>query len=449
MALITTFSTTPLAAWLYPPSYQKKLASWKRGEIDWDTGEPISSSGSSRDDPISAKAASDDRIRRLLVYLRLDNMPATLGLVTLFGIPFDSETRRHPGASTIEEAKASTSATASSESVPKRPVRAHALRLVQLTDRDSSVMTVSQVDEYSRNDPVVNTFRTVGQLHNVAASGEVAVMPETRFAEVLINKSSNISADLLLVPWSETGGVGDSQILSSTGIKDKLAQSYTNFVKSITAATQHNIAIFFPQSGTDAAAIAQSGERAKLTRTYSFSSIKHDLPDVAMTARSHHIFLPYFGGDDDRYALHLVLQLLEKPDVTATIVRVFVQSATEGAESEGNNTLDDYFDYVSSKVPPSISERVKFDRLSVGNTFDSVVERASAEAKTGSGSNRRHNLVVVARRAGPVPHVGKLSAKTNEDVVESLGSIAAHLIASSLQADLLVLQAKNKGVVES
>jgi len=36
MPLITTFATTPLTSALYPPWYQKKLESWKRGEIDWD-----------------------------------------------------------------------------------------------------------------------------------------------------------------------------------------------------------------------------------------------------------------------------------------------------------------------------------------------------------------------------------------------------------------------------
>lgn len=36
MALITTFATTPLVVWLYPPWYQRKLERWKQGEIDWD-----------------------------------------------------------------------------------------------------------------------------------------------------------------------------------------------------------------------------------------------------------------------------------------------------------------------------------------------------------------------------------------------------------------------------
>lgn len=74
MALITTFATTPLTSLLYPPWYQKKLESWKRGEIDWDTGEPIDSAHKgSRDALIEDEKPSTD-IRSLLIYLRLDNM---------------------------------------------------------------------------------------------------------------------------------------------------------------------------------------------------------------------------------------------------------------------------------------------------------------------------------------------------------------------------------------
>jgi hypothetical protein len=35
MALVTTFATTPIVSFLYPPSYQRKLELWKQGKIDW------------------------------------------------------------------------------------------------------------------------------------------------------------------------------------------------------------------------------------------------------------------------------------------------------------------------------------------------------------------------------------------------------------------------------
>lgn len=205
MALVTTFITTPLASALYPPSYQKKLEAWKRGEIDWDTGEPVVSDASS-----GAPPASHDKMHRLLVYFRFDNMPATLRLILLFG---------KPGSSDDEQSSSSHE----KEVDRTRAVRVYGIRLAQLTDRDSSVMTVAQVKEVSSYDPLINTFRTAGQLNNVAVSGEVAVVPENRFAEALVSKSENMSADLLLIPWSKTGSLGDSPISYPGDGRDRVA----------------------------------------------------------------------------------------------------------------------------------------------------------------------------------------------------------------------------------
>ena len=44
MALVTTFVSSPLTSYFYPLWYQKKVESWRRGEIDWDTGKPLDGS---------------------------------------------------------------------------------------------------------------------------------------------------------------------------------------------------------------------------------------------------------------------------------------------------------------------------------------------------------------------------------------------------------------------
>jgi len=435
MALITTFATTPLASYLYPPWYQKKIEAWKRGEIDWDTGEPLESHDSSSRDDADLSKPTDERVRRLLVYLRLDNMPAILGLVSLFGIPLGSEPQLHPAAKATKQDK---SASSSIEDVPKRALRAHGIRLLQLTDRDSSVMTVSQVDEYSRHDPLVNTFRTVGQLHNVAVSGEVAVMPETRFAEALISKSSSMSSDLLLVPWSETGSIGDAQVLSSANVKEKLALSYTNFVKSILQSTEHNIAILFTKSNSNnTPPNNQSLERAKLTRLYSFSAMHREFPTLPISNKSYHIFFPYFGGDDDKFALTLVLQLCEKTDVTATIVHI-----SAPAEDGASPTADDYFGFVSTHIPAEIASRVKFDTTPVGNTVEAVLERAASELGKESRDTSRYNLFVLGRSVDVKSAEGKAPQRASDEVKECLGIMAGYLVESELQADVLVVRAK-------
>jgi hypothetical protein len=49
-------------------------------------------------------------------------------------------------------------------------IQVHGVRIVQLTARTTSVMTVSEVGELSAFDPVLNAFRVLGQLYNLAVS---------------------------------------------------------------------------------------------------------------------------------------------------------------------------------------------------------------------------------------------------------------------------------------
>ncbi|KAH7150208.1 sodium/hydrogen exchanger family protein [Dactylonectria estremocensis] len=417
MALITTFSTTPLAALLYPPWYQKKLEAWKRGEIDWDTGKPIDGSPNST----SVAQTSTEKLQRLLVYLRFDNMPATLRLVLLFGKQTVSETitetdgdNKGPGNSTSDGHRGST--------------RVYGIRLTQLTDRDSSVMTVAQINEYSRYDPLINTFRTAGQLNNVAVSGEVAVIPESRFAEALVSKSHNMSPDLLLIPWSNSGSVSDSPASLPWEVKDRIASPYAGFVKDILQSAEQNVAVFLPKNGDVAAAgNPPRKERNKLTRAYSFTQTYNEFPSPSVTHKQHHIILPYFGGDDDKLALLLVFQLCDRPDVTCSITPI----VTSGGEKADE----------SLAVPIDIAKRVKINSPIVGNDTETALDLISTELSncTSKGS---FNLVVLARGLSRSLDEGKGAGKVSEEAKESLGTLGAHYAASDLDADLLVLQAK-------
>ncbi|SPO06287.1 related to K+ homeostasis protein Kha1 [Cephalotrichum gorgonifer] len=435
MALITTFLSTPLASFLYPPWYQKKIAAWKRGEIDWETGEPIQSSdGSDGSAADGSRKVAVDNVQRLLVYLRLDNLPAVLGLISLFGNP--SWEGSPPAETTKAEESGSANATEAPERAPKRPVRAHGMRLVQLTDRDSSFMTVAQVNEFSSHDPVVNTFCTVGQLHHLAVSGEVAIMPEARFAEALLAKSPNAASDLLLVPWSETGNIGDSQILASSTATDKLTVSYAGFVKSMLQSGEQNIAVFFTKSddAPSPSAEHQSLERAKLSRAYSFSAAAHELPALPPANRSCHIFLAYLGGGgDDRLALALVLQLCERAEVTATIVKV-------SAHVDGASDDDEYFNAVLNQVPSEVLARIKTETIAGRSSVEDILTSAAADLDALPRDTGRRDIVVVGRHNGARVEIGKL--KPIGEVGDSLGVVGAQIVAGGIKGDLLVIQAR-------
>jgi len=163
MALVTTFATTPLVRLLYPPWYQRKLEAWKRGEIDWDSGNATADT-----DSVAIQKEESAKTRNLLLYARLDSMPTLLAFVSMLGRkPTQINERQHPsqhGGDAQEPDQHS-----------NRSVSVHAVRLVELTERGSAVMKVSEADEYATFDPVINAFRVLGQLFGLSISGEVGI----------------------------------------------------------------------------------------------------------------------------------------------------------------------------------------------------------------------------------------------------------------------------------
>src|SRR5699024_2595504 len=99
---------------------------------------------------------------RLLVYLRLDGLSGICTLAALLGpsrISNPPVARIHPAKVKIRENDQTVEDCMTATEVEDNPaLQVHGVRLMELTGRDSSVMKVSQVDEFSLWDPVVNTF---------------------------------------------------------------------------------------------------------------------------------------------------------------------------------------------------------------------------------------------------------------------------------------------------
>ncbi|KAG8987370.1 K(+)/H(+) antiporter [Tulasnella sp. 427] len=53
-----------------------------------------------------------------------------------------------------------------------------------------------------------------------------------------------------------------------------------------------------------------------------------------------HLLVPFFGGPDDRLALEFVVQLCERPEVTATIIRVTKEALVSDSDAEGKARID-------------------------------------------------------------------------------------------------------------
>jgi hypothetical protein len=448
MALVTTFATTPLTAALYPPWYQRKLEAWKRGEIDWKTGKPLD--GSDTDSEGVLEKLESRKARSLLVYLRLDSMPTLLAFVSLFGgKPIESTKKYHPSHE-IESAGQEVAPTLT-DIQRKKPIQVHGVRFVELDERGSSVMKVSEVDEYTFFDPVLNAFRVLGQLYNLAVSGEVTVSPPSSYADILVHKAADEGSDLLILPWSETGSMAEAQTVSTDSVKNKLAStSYTEFVSNVLDNATTTAAVFINKgfSGT----LKQRPSTLNRSRSMSQLSIRRysEHPTIATIDRSHHIVLPYFGGADSRTALRLVLQLAENPEVTASIVHfhslqdaerqgsvdehVTVQAngkALERSVSLSEQSDAALFATMQKSLPAELVDRVMFGTVDLAVSSPHVAALERIQTEVGQSPGNGGDLVVLGRDA----------AKSGSGC---LGAAAEKLLAAGVRASLLIVQAKGE-----
>ncbi|KAI0379014.1 K+/H+ antiporter 1 [Hypomontagnella monticulosa] len=461
MALITTVSTTPLTKWLYPPWYRKKLEQWKRGEIDWD-GKPLQPDTSQSN---SITQVQDAKIRRLLVYLRLDSLPSLFTFISLLGD--EHVTPKPEEASKLE----GTEQTSSAPVIRKRPLEVHALRIVELTERTSSVMKVTEGDDYTRRDPVVNAFRTFSRLHDVAVSGNVVVAPEDSYAQTVVAQASNQESDFVLIPWSEVGSNKEDQSVPfKVSPEDRFSgKSHLEFIQTALAKAVCNTGIFIGKGFGGVAPADRS--RPGLSRTVSSVSMRsqREMALLPLTDKSHKVFFPYLGGVDDRVALRFVLQLAKNPLITVTIAHL---NYTEGddeivAVSEGNldpispmslskhaiNTEITAQDSsllatLQSNISPELANRVHFTELSVSPS--SAVRRVIELATDTVGKNSRNagDIVIVGRRHPRLPATQRTidQSNTEYDMQKTIGVFGQAMAMSDLKASVLVVQAGGTGL---
>lgn len=343
MALVTTCATTPLTTILYPKWYQVKVARWRRGEIDWDgKSKQRSSQGTSPGVVVDGYEAIP--VRKLFISLRLDCLPDICMLTSMLNYGNGNEeeaTVNHPGPapsafafdkpSTEKEER--TGATEESDefsdgstSTIHSSLQAQGIRMVELTDRDSSVMQVSQLEELSNLDPVVNIFRTFGQVNNISVVAGVTVVPENSFADTIIGMAQDSTPDMLLIPWGESDALTENHIsldAKRLSLPDVWSGPYSTFVSTVLAREeQRNVGILVVRNAASATFRRSTG----FARNLGSKVIQHRF-------KTHHVVFPFFGGDDDRFALQFVLQLARNGQVTATILQMVDDYASPSSAS--------------------------------------------------------------------------------------------------------------------
>jgi hypothetical protein len=148
------------------------------------------------------------------------------------------------------------------------------------------------------------------------------VVSESSYAKAIIDKASDMSCDLVLIPWNEMGAISEgdgSHVLPDNHFQDRFANGQQmSFMRIVLDSANTNTVILIDRGF---GSVHVQGLRS-LRRTVSVLSIHHEVTVSPVTDLRRHIFFPFFGVVDDRVALSLVLQLAHSTNITASIIQV-------------------------------------------------------------------------------------------------------------------------------
>ena len=318
-ALILTWMTTPLVTRFYPPNVRKRVSA---------SGIPFGTVSDS--DGMDDVQIGEYLKRRFTVVLdKLEHLPGAMAFSQLIHPPVQSLT---------EKRRLSGENRGTPTSIKPRPSFAiESLRLIELSDRTSAVMRSSVVDSLLKTDPILAVFRMFGQLNMLPISSAMAIVPYEDLAWTVVQHARGFGADLVLIPWlsptmdreqaslslddqqhpsapmklssnnpfealfrtAQTSAGGSGGGGGVGGSAKSSAVIHSQFVRGVFAQAKTDVGLFVDQSG------GVGG-----------------LDDCDGTGRQH-LFLPFFGGPDDRLALDFVVQVCEgNESLSATVLRM-------------------------------------------------------------------------------------------------------------------------------
>lgn len=290
-ALVLTFMTTPLTLLFYPPQHRSHMA--PKGENLPDVeGLP------------SGDSDHEFKTRFAVVLDKLEQLPAVMTITQLLST---SSPSLHSDSSSDEKASLR-------EASLFRPVSLDALRLIELTERTSAVMMSAEADYILQTDPLVSVFRTFGTLNRVPVRANISVANYDEFSNSVARHVEQSSSQMLLVPLKVTR---NDDTTGSTGFNpfDNLFRRTSTTANSTEVVDSHYIRKVFAGTKADVCLIIDRG--------LSTSGVPGN----------QHIFLPFFGGPDDRLALSLVVQLCAGDyGITASVVRIKKTTGISTAE---------------------------------------------------------------------------------------------------------------------
>ena len=285
-ALVLTFITTPLTLLFYSPKHRKGRLEKKPAGDEASTA-PVND-------------GDDNKSRLALVLDKVEQIPAAMTFSQLFANHASPSTNRSKSDEKADD---------------PTPIDVKVLRLMELTNRTSAVLRSQESESLIHNDPVVNIYRTFGKLNSIGVSASLSVVNHDEFADAVAAHASETASQMVVIPWPRgvtsvsegenvTRNPFDGAFHKTTTEDQTTSVVYSEYIRNV-----------FAKSPVDVALFVERGSSSHSSNN------------------SFHLFLPFFGGPDDRAALSLLDQLCENPAVSATVVKIVKTDSIDGGDA--------------------------------------------------------------------------------------------------------------------
>ncbi|CAE6384601.1 unnamed protein product, partial [Rhizoctonia solani] len=331
MAVILTFITSPCTVLIYPEQIRQHISTNKTSSED-PTNRARRSVAGNANGPISLMT------RFTVVLSKVEHLPAVMTLTQFLQPPLKAiSTQPTTSINTSDEkvdlvdpsgptiSPLPSNVPIISDGTPR--VSIDALRLIELTERTSAVMRVTAAEELMHRDTLISVMRTFGHLNRIPVSSSLSVVPQESFSSSVTSHVRETDADLVVIPWNSAPSAVEDASQNTNGIApqnpfdalfggrsaavDKAtALNYSQFIRRVFVDSPSDVALFIDRGLSPLETSATYGQ---------------------------HIFLPFFGGPDDRLALAFVVQLCVHPAVSATVIRM---RKTDGLEETETGVTD-------------------------------------------------------------------------------------------------------------
>ncbi|KAF8806126.1 hypothetical protein BYT27DRAFT_7224470 [Phlegmacium glaucopus] len=455
-ALILTFMTTPLVLLFYPAKYRVHQRT-DRKHVGGKTATGV-----------KRPSDGDSKTKFALILDKMESLPAAMTLSQLFNSPFTASPSSS-NRSSVDEKAIKNEIPGDLRIAP--PITIETLRLIELTNRTSAVLRSQEASSLVYNDPVISVYKTFGQLNRFNVTANLSVVSQDQFPDAVAKHVSETGSQMTIIPWprgatsileENPGGARnpfDGVFHKTTSVDQTSSVIFSEFIRNVFAKSPSDVALF----------------------------VDRGLNNGSITGSNQHLFLPFFGGPDDRLALTFLIQLCENPSVTATVFRIVTKDGAASKDAENpksasptnavfsptfqntaaaadtiygqsntqirleSDTADNltWERFAKPTEPNATFSRVTFRTETTTTPLRTTVDLAKEAAARISSSDK--TMIILAgrsRRMAVESLYGELrdlitesGSSISTSVPKTLGDVGAALVANNVNSSLLILQA--------